>query len=89
MSVEGSYCRVRTTSVVPQESDDPKELTACFVLHPHPDPTWSRLFEEAIGERPFRLAGDRVYVSGRSRIDLAGLLELVDVVNEERTAHDR
>lgn len=79
---EGSYCRVRTTSVVPQESDDPRELTACFVLYPHPDRDWQALFVESIHGQPFRLAGDRVYVQGRNRIDLEPLLELVDRVNE-------
>lgn len=76
-----TYCRVRSSSVVPQVSDDPHEFTACFVLHPYPDPPWSRLFVESIRGQPFRLVGDRVYVQGRNRIDLEPLLEIVAAVN--------
>jgi hypothetical protein len=81
-----TYCRVRSSTVVPQESVDPKEFTACFVLSPLPDPTWARLFKDAVADRPIRLTGDRAYVQGRNRIDVGALLELVDAVNEERAA---
>jgi hypothetical protein len=39
-----------------------------------------------VGDLPMRLAGDRVYVQGRNRVDVGALLELLDASNTRRAA---